>query len=170
MRAHWSYLKYVIRHKWFVFRWCLRLDVPIWRALIHDWTKFLPGEWSAYVHSFYNPDGTKRDWKTLTVAEKRAFDQAWNHHQKANKHHWQYWVLVTDSDEPRLKALPMPDTYRREMVADWIGAGRAIVGKHAFTEWYQANKDKIILHEYTRVHVEDLLSDARWILSRESQV
>src|SRR6266536_5236416 len=103
MKGHWAYLKYVLRHKWFVFiagRW---VGAPLWRLIIHDWSKFLPCEWEPYVQSFYCRDGSKRDWKTRDVWTKMEFDLAWNHHQKVNKHHWQFWTLVTDSDDPRLR-------------------------------------------------------------------
>jgi len=51
------YLKYLIRHKWFVFRAGLKLKVSIWRLLIHDWTKFLPSEFFPYLRKFYGPVG-----------------------------------------------------------------------------------------------------------------
>ena len=52
MRAHWAYFQYVMRHKWHVFVGCLRLGVPLHQAIIHDWVKFLPIEWDAYVRQF----------------------------------------------------------------------------------------------------------------------
>lgn len=161
MKAHWSYFKYVMRHKWFVFRACSVTGAPLWRAIIHDWSKFLPCEWTPYVRSFYNPDGTKRDWKTLTPEDKVAFNAAWNHHQKANKHHWQYWLLTNDSDDPKHKALPMPEKYVREMIADWMGAGRAITGRWEAREWYDKNKDKILLEPVTRECVELIFDTLR---------
>jgi len=87
---HFKYLSYVVRHKWFVFRAGLRTGAPLHRLLIHDWSKFLPSEWLPYVNNFYG------DRKTNST--KAAFDLAWLRHQKRNKHHWQYWVLLNDSD------------------------------------------------------------------------
>lgn len=154
MRAHIAYLKYVLRHKWFVFVAGLKTRTPLWRLIVHDWTKFLPCEWGPYVRSFYNPDGSKRDWRTRTEVDKLAFDAAWNHHQKVNPHHWQHWLLVTDSDEPRYRAIDMPRNCVREMVADWAGAGRAITGKWEVADWYLKNANKMILSEITRADVE----------------
>jgi len=54
-------------------------------------------------------------------------------------------------------ALPMPDKARREMLADWRGAGRAITGKDNTPEWYRDNKDKMILHPDTREWIERAL-------------
>jgi hypothetical protein len=86
---------------------------------------------------------------------KRDFDFAWLHHQKANKHHWQYWIIVYDSEPEKLECIPMPDKYRREMLADWIGAGKAILGADADTKkWYLKNRENIILHNETRRWIE----------------
>ena len=50
----------------------------------------------------------------------------------------------------------MPDKYRREMLADWMGAGRAL-GKPNTLEWYTANQGKITLHPETRQWIEEQL-------------
>jgi hypothetical protein len=155
MKKHWLYLKYVIRHKWFVFLACPQTGVSLWRALIHDWSKFLPCEWFAYVNSFYGGYA----WKDRPDPIKLAFNRAWNHHQKFNKHHWQYWLLTNDSDNPKHRALRMPVKYAKEMVADWWGAGRAITGKWDAYNWYLKNKDQIMLDDTTRALVERLLAD-----------
>lgn len=52
-----------------------------------------------------------------------------------------------------LKVLPMPDRYRREMLADWKGAGLA-QGKPDTRAWYKANREKMLLHPETREWVE----------------
>lgn len=149
MKAHWLYLKSVCRHKWFVFLACLQTGVPIWSAILHDWDKFLPDEWFPYVQTSYAPDGSKQ------YKESPAFARAWNLHQKRNKHHWQYWLLTWDRGVT--EALPMPDLARREMLADWIGAGRAYVKDWTPLEprkWYQANREKMSLHPETREWIE----------------
>jgi hypothetical protein len=57
----------------------------------------------------------------------------------------------------------MPDRYRREMLADWRGAGRAY-GRQPeknndpdAAAWYLENRAKIILHPDTRAWLEDEL-------------
>lgn len=156
MKAHLSYLRYVLCHKWFVFIECCKLGIPF-LGLIHDWSKFLPSEWFSYVHTFYNSDGSKRDIRDKDGNYDPAnindqFDYAWLHHQHCNKHHWQYWMLVQDEDEDKL--LPMLDKYRREMLADWRGAGRVITGKRETLKWYQKSKEKMQLHPETRQWIE----------------
>lgn len=149
MRRHIAYLKYIIRHKWFVFIACRKLKVSLWRAIIHDWTKFLPSEWGLYARTFYKPDGTNQ------YVESAEFARAWRHHQRRNLHHWQAWLLTWDSG--KTQPLYMPSKYTKEMVADWYGAGRAITGKWGARDWYLKNKEKIKLHEATKVLVELLL-------------
>lgn len=150
MKRHWSYLKYVLRHKWYVFQECLKLGVPLWIAILHDWDKFLPDEWLPYARCFYAPDGSKQ------YQEDASFTVAWNLHQKRNKHHWQWWVIMFDRGE--FETIAIPDVYRREMLADWRGAGKAIMGIKADTRaWYSTNKDKMKLHPETRSWIEEQL-------------
>ena len=145
-----KYLWYLIRHKWHVFRAGMKLGVPLWAAIIHDWQKFLPAEWDAYMWSFYGP----WDYKDRPQFLVDLFDFAWLHHIHYGPHHWQYWLLVQD-DEPD-KILPMPDRYRREMLADWIGAGKA--NNTSDTRgWYLAHREKIKLHPDTRKWIEHQL-------------
>jgi hypothetical protein len=148
LAVHWSYLKYLARHKGYVFWACLGMEVPLHRAIMHDWTKFLPSEWVPYAKYFYG------NYRTPLIEE--SFDIAWNYHQKRNDHHWQYYVLLRD--DGTTEALPMPNRALREMVADWIGAGLAITGKIEVNQWYQRNKGKINLHDETRTIVEQLLN------------
>lgn len=147
---HWEYFKYVIRHKWFVFWAGLSLGVPIWRLIIHDWDKFMPSMWGAYARCFYTIEGTKQ------YKPDDDFWRTWNGHQKRNRHHWQYYVLIKDGGE--LELLPMLDADRREMLADWTGAGRAL-GKPFIWRWYDENRDKIMIHPDTRQWLEAKLKE-----------
>lgn len=154
MKRHLAYLRYVLRHKWFVLLAGWKLGCPLWRLLLHDMSKFRPSEWKAYAYTFYNEDGTKR------YLETEAFNRAWLLHQHRNPHHWQYWMLRLDRGDT--VCLEMPETYAYEMVADWLGAGRAISGKWEVQEWYDKNKDKIKLHQYTKDLVEHLIYSKGW--------
>lgn len=161
--SHWKYFKYLIRHKWFVFVAGLRCGVPAWRLVIHDWSKFLPCEWFPYARFFY---GNLPSWEQAKLwpgyggatkeSAKIQFDVAWLHHQHLNPHHWQHWVLREDSGA--VKLLEMPERLWREMVADWMGAGRAITGKWEAAAWYSKNGEIIQLAPQTRIHVEKLLA------------
>lgn len=145
MKPHLQYASYVARHKWFVFRAGLKTGAPLWRLLIHDWSKLTLAEWGPYVRTFY----------ASHKARDGEFDKAWLHHQHRNPHHWQHWLL--QEDDGALKTLPMPEKLVREMVADWMGAGRAITGEWGATDWYIANFSKIKLAAETRERVHELL-------------
>jgi hypothetical protein len=125
--------------------YCLSYGIP-WAGIVHDLSKFHPREWFAYVNFFY---GGKRPDELLA---QFYFDRAWNHHQKRNPHHWQYWLLYRDDGS--IECLPMPDRYRREMLADWRGAGMAITGKDDTRNWYFKNHTKMQLHPSTRAWIE----------------
>ncbi len=135
----------MLRHKWFVLVAGLSLGVPLIVLIFHDWDKFLPDEWFPYARCFYKTNGEKQ------YVESVEFARAWMLHQHRNKHHWQYWlnagvtplqqtnILVWDRGTASIIIgshvyngdgmisfrVPMPDLWRREMLADWIGAGRA---------------------------------------------
>ena len=151
-----SILKYMwltIRHKQFVFLAGRKLGVSYWRLLLHDLSKFSPKELPEYANLFF---GSKEN--------HLGFSYAWNHHQKCNKHHWEYWTLITGHNRggyPDGSALPMPTQYAKEMVADWIGASRAYEHKWPNSldtwVWMKQNFDKINLHPETRELCRNLL-------------
>lgn len=149
-----KYLSYIFHHKYHVFTAGLKLRVPVWQLIVHDLSKFRPDEFWPYAEYFYGSlIPVSEAWKGRERQE--AFNVAWLKHIHRNPHHHQFWVLREDSGD--VKALPMPEHYIREMVADWIGAGKAM-GKNNTVAWYDANKDKMVLHPETRKRVEELIA------------
>ena len=160
MVAHLAYLRYVLAHKWWVFLAGIRVGAPLWRLVIHDWSKFTPAEWGPYVRQFFSPSGERRmvrepDGRYRIHTASDEFQLAWLHHQR-NRHHWQAWISIEDGGE--LRPLPMPRSYVLEMVADWMGAGRAITGRWEAREWYDRKKGRMVLHPETCARVEALLN------------
>lgn len=164
--SHLRYLGYILLHRWYVFIECIKLGVPLLGAL-HDLSKFLPDEWFPYHQWFYTDEKSKewfRIYPKYGVVElapfgefcENRFNIAWLKHIHRNKHHWQHWVLHFDDGGQTY--IPMPDRYRREMLADWIGAGKAIYGKQADTVcWYWEHREIILLHPETRRWIEGRL-------------
>lgn len=164
LKAHYLYLKYVLRHKLFVYQEGVKLGVGRWQLLKHDMSKFSRAEWTPYVLKFYGkhyPRSSKRarDHKRI----KREFDLAWLHHQHSNPHHWQRFVLLNDFGNPET-CLEMPERYMLEMIADWKGAGRAKHGKHTPEEvneelqtFYQNTARYRKLHDITKMKVENII-------------
>lgn len=158
-----KYLKYVIRHKWFVLLECFRVEL-YWKGIVHDLSKFLPSEFFPYANHFYGkashhkdgfhaPRGIKtgRDksgyYKPTDTGDLK-FDFAWLLHQKRNRHHWQWWILP--EDEGGVKVLPMPVKVVLEMLCDWRGAGRAQYSETSVLEWYLANRGKMTMCQQTK--------------------
>lgn len=146
-----KYLNYVLRHKWYVFIECWKEKI-IWRGIIHDLSKFLPSEFLPYAFHDFDKERDSTGYYKPTDTGDRAFDFAWLLHQKRNKHHWQFWVLP--EDDGGIKVLEMPDKYRKEMLCDWRGAGKAQGYGDNTRDWYKKNKNKMQLHPNTRKWIE----------------
>lgn len=170
MIRHIQYAKYLLRHKWFVFLACCKLGIPL-AGIVHDWSKFLPDEWIPYADYFNGPkfphladlhgDERNRAFDSFRYADRieDAFRLAWVKHQHRNPHHWQHWI--SHEDEGVTRFLIIPERYLREMVADWMGAGRAqnrtdgsIEGAAA---WYMSYRSGILMHAASRIQLESLL-------------
>jgi hypothetical protein len=171
IKRYTAYLKYVLRHKWFVSIECFKRGI-IWRGLLHDLSKFRPSEFIPYAKYFYGPKGEnlqaqrrdKTGYYKPTDTGDEAFDWAWLLHQKRNKHHWQYWILPTDNEG--VKILPIDYEYIVEMVNDWVGAGKAQgyfspkdQPMQETIKWYDKNKDKMQLHPESRKQIEQLIKE-----------
>lgn len=152
-------LKYAwltIKHKWFVFRAGLRTKAPLWRLIIHDWSKFTPSELPHYGRQFFG-----------AADRPEEFMAGWIHHQNHNPHHWEYWIPRTGHNRcvppyPDGKPVVMPEWAVREMVADWIGASRAYTGQWPTPDnwpWLEKSGDKPILHVETRRLLNRLLQE-----------
>jgi hypothetical protein len=162
MLKHLYYLKYMIRHKFWVTYYCFR-DGLFLRGVKHDWSKFLPSEWFPYANYFYGPEGEKvraaREetggyYKPYDTGDEK-FDFAWLLHQKRNDHHWQWWIIP--KDDGGFKTMPMKEKAWREMICDWRGAGRAQGYGDNTPIWYKQNKENMIIHSFTRHQIEQKL-------------
>lgn len=151
-----KYFWLTIRHKWFVFLAGLKTGAPLWRLVIHDWTKFLPSELPHYQRQFFGAHD-----------DPQGFAAAWLHHQNHNPHHWEYWIPRTGHNRstppmPDNDPLEMPWWACREMVADWLGASRAYEWqwpKPGSWPWLEKNYDKIRLHPKSKERVNIVLQE-----------
>jgi len=101
------------------------------------------------VNHFYGKDAASRH----PGEPDPEFERAWLHHQRRNKHHWQYWVSVNKKGQQ--VTYPMPIKYLDEMVCDWNGAALAKGQGGEYTEtWYMRYKDTMVLAGITRMEVE----------------
>lgn len=173
MRPHLAYLRKVILHKLYVLVAGWRLGVPLRQLIVHDLSKFSRAEWAPYVDRFHRGVAGKMD----KTNDSKAFKAAWRHHYMNNPHHPEFWLLVNQEVNTSLAmgrsrkgvthlnannmAYQMPDKYMREMVADWLAAGRAYKGSWDIKPWYLENHARLLMHPQTRVNAEFLLGFQR---------
>lgn len=135
MRRYFDYLKSLFLHKLYVFKAGRYVGVSLWQLLVHDLSKLSPTEFGAYVRYSATEEGRGSE----------AFAAAWLHHENANPHHWGHWI--PRSGKYANQPLPMPERYVREMVADWMGAGRLYQGYWDIADWvngfFERTADKL---------------------------
>jgi hypothetical protein len=136
-----NYLKKLLLHKLFVLVAGLRVGgIPLTRLVLHDRSKFFPPEVGPYFRKYSGRSYTQEEWKC-----------AWAHHIQRNPHHWNHWL---EGGVP----VPMPETYVREMIADWMAAGRAYKGNWNIQPWINENASVMHMHEETLLMLREILS------------
>lgn len=162
MDKYINYFKYIMEHKKNVFIECWQLGNSWFRqdkkiafelyihAFTHDLSKFSPKEFKAYAWKFYAPEQPTKKFLSLIglsnicISREEVednFNQAWEHHYKHNKHHWNYW-----------EGKDMPEKYIRQMICDWKAMSRKF-GDTA-QEFYMKNYDKINISHRSRLNLE----------------
>lgn len=159
MIKHFKYLSYVVRHKWYVLQECHSRGILL-QGLIHDWSKFLPDEWFPYAEHFHGKKPpkeikSKNGYLKPASTGDKAFDEAWLRHIHRNPHHWQHYILAATLGS--IKVFEMPLHYRKEMLADWVGANKAQGGTGDIRKWYIEHKGKLMLGEETKKWIEERL-------------
>jgi hypothetical protein len=152
-----SALKYAwltIKHKWFVFLGGLKVKAPLMALITHDLSKFRWSELPHYGRQFFG----KAD-------DPEGFIRCWIRHQNRNPHHWEWWIPRTGHNRctppyPDNHPVPMVEGAIREMIADWLGAGRAYNGKWPDPNnwtWFEDNFHKMRLHPDTRQRILEIV-------------
>lgn len=152
-----KYLKHFItitKHKYYVGVECFRRGL-YWQGLVHDLSKYSFVEFSASAKYFQPGNSPVKEEK-----DERGYSIAWLNHKAKNKHHWIYW---TDREEGVEVAIEMPEKYVKEMLCDFIGAGKAYDGKEWTPQsplnYYTQTKHEMLLHHKTRTLFEKMLRD-----------
>ena len=130
----------ICKHKYWVGYYCFKAGIP-WRGIKHDMSKFSPVEfWESakYFQGTSSPiDACKKE---------NGWSKAWQHHKGRNDHHYEYW---TDDYDHGGKPLIMPFDCALEMLCDYLGAGRAYMGKdftyHKEAQWWFDKKNKPLM-------------------------
>ena len=130
----------ICTHKFWVGYYCFKAGIP-WRGIKHDMSKFSPVEFWESVKYF---QGTS---SPIDACKKeKGWSRAWQHHKGRNDHHYEYW---TDDYDHGGKPLIMPFDCAMEMLCDYLGAGRAYMGKdftyHKEAQWWFDKKSKSLM-------------------------
>ena len=110
-------------------------------------------EYDAYANYFYGED------KTTEVEE--AFARAWLSHIHHNPHHWQHWLLQNDDPKIGLRVLDMPYVFIVEMLCDWWAFSWKNNNLYEVFDWYDKNKQGIILSDKSRKSLETILENLK---------
>ena len=120
MNKFFSHLKTVNTHRKWVRHYCFKAGL-YWQGLTHDLSKYSPVEFFESV-KYYQGNRSPID----ACKEDKGYSKAWFHHKSHNKHHREFW---TDNYDKGTSCVPMPKKYAKEMLCDFLGAGRAYSGK-----------------------------------------
>lgn len=158
MQYFWA----TIRHKWFVLLASFKIGLSVWRALIHDWSKFTWAELPHYNRQFFGDKG-----------DPEGFARCWLHHYHHNDHHWEHWIVEsihshtspTRDDCIVDNCLTMPRVCVQEMIADWMGASMAYTGSWDMSVWLRKNILDIRVHPSTMTEIEHVLDQMGYSLS-----
>ncbi len=151
-------LKSVLIHKWHVFQAGKLTGVPLWRLIIHDWSKFTPTELFGYAG---NTGGS---------TDKERWAKAWLHHFHLNPHHSEHHILswcgnlefydeIGQGIAPFVTLRPMPETYVREMIADMMATSKRVIGSYDIAHWLNQNGPKMHLHDETIALIDKVMKE-----------
>ncbi len=172
-------LRSLILHKWYVFYAGRRIGVPLWRLIIHDWSKFTPTEFPRYARYKYG-NGTRAEWAT-----------SWFHHFHHEAHHPEHWIILWHGNPDFYSGIggqdiakyvsifPMPEVCVREMIADMHGTSRQ-ADSWNISEWLNNNGPKMHFHDETITLIDKVMKeigyeltdncDWSWIATRDFKV
>lgn len=151
----WLHFKKVCKHKHYVRKYCWKLGLYK-QGIMHDMSKFSPIEFFESA-KYYQGDRSPID----ACKEINGYSRGWQHHKGNNPHHYEYWVDDLDHGG---KPLIMPEKYAMELIADYLGAGHAYMGKN-FTykdeyEWWKKKQENpLMMHPVIKYFIDCCLKD-----------
>ena len=150
-----KHFRTICTHKKYVFFFARKLGIS-WQGFWHDMSKFSPVE---FIESVRYYTGTSSPIDACKKAN--GYSLAWLHHKGHNPHHYEHWQ---DNFDKGGEPLCMPDKYVKEMICDYLAAGRAYKGKefdfHSEWEWWlNKTKNPIAMHPSNKLAVESVLRE-----------
>ena len=150
-----KHFRTITKHKIEVAKLCFKIGL-VKQGLTHDLSKYSPTEFlmgARFYQGFRSPNAAEREF--------RGYTEAWLHHKGRNRHHFEYWLDLSDDPGMRLKPAPMPTRSVLEMLCDRIAASKTYKGA-AYQDtdplaYYERSKGHVIMHPETRALLEKLL-------------
>ena len=154
----------ILKHKYWVFYYCCKAGIP-WRGFMHDWSKFSPTEFWESV-KYYQGNRSPID----ACKEDKGYSKAWLHHKGRNRHHYEYWQ---DNFDNGGQPLQMPYKDAVEMLCDYLGAGRAYMGKDfsykkEYEWWCKKCEKSLAMHSQTKAFITHMLVSLDAIYSADT--
>lgn len=156
-----AHLRTILKHKRYVFCYCCKVGL-YWQGIIHDNTKFSFSEFYPGVKYY-----TGKKSPNSIQKEIEGYSSAWLHHKSRNKHHYEYWMDYNEKcfkeRGEKITPIEMPTKYLVEMFCDRVAACKTYKGKEYTDsdplEYYEQQREQMIIHKKTRVELEKLLRD-----------
>lgn len=142
----WLHFKKICQHKRWVFHYCRMFGIT-WRGIKHDLSKFSPTEFFESAKYYV---GTK---SPIDVCKSvNGFSKAWLHHKGRNTHHYEHWQDNFDNGGGPI-VMPFEDSL--EMLADYLGAGKAYMGirftfENEYNWWTNKLNNPIAMHSVNK--------------------
>lgn len=148
-----KHFKTICRHKHYVRKYCWKMGM-YWQGVTHDMSKFSPIEFFESA-KYYQGSRSPID----ACKEENGVSYGWQHHKGRNPHHYEYWVDNLDNGGTPLL---MPIKYAKELIADYLGAGHAYMGKKftyvaEYEWWLQKKKKPLSMHPIIKDFIDTVL-------------
>ena len=154
MKLLLKHLKTVRTHRKYVRKMCWKLGL-YWQGIVHDLSKYSITELK--MCKYWTGKGSPHQ----ACREAIGYSPSWIHHYHKNKHHYQYWW--GEDEEGKILPIKMPYKYALELIADYLGAGKAYNGNNfSFKDeldWWRNHVKTIKMHDETKAFVTSILSD-----------
>ena len=149
MIKFFKHLHLINKHKWYVFKLCLKAGIPF-RGLVHDLSKYSSTEFFESV-KYFNGNHSP----IVESKKENGYSKAWLHHKGRNKHHFEYWIDLNAPDKTPI----IPYKYTVEMICDTLAAGIVYKGKNWYPkyqlEYFNNRKDKAYINEKIKKVLEE---------------
>lgn len=149
IKASLRHCYWLLKHKFYVFKFGWYFRVPLFQLIIHDWDKFGWNSFHLYTLAYFAGIDTGK------FKDVPGFKEVQDLHTKKNPHHWQHWVTFYGLPKP------IPEKYLRELLADWFATGifwqQEIWTPREPYDYYLFHKDDMILHPSARSFIEQEL-------------